>query len=172
MIIAIDPGTTESAVVTLRPGEPVPEFSPLQPPEIAPNQYVFEYLTAAVLPGFTVVIEDIQSYGMPVGKETFRTAQWSGAFAAEAKRMRGRVYLLGRRWVKRCICNSMCAKDANVRRAILDLYPATGGGATPQIGTKKQPGPLYGIKSHMWSALAVGLTAQNEEAMEKAEEWK
>ena len=165
MIIAIDPGTTESAVVCMHSMQITDRC-------ILPNEAVLRLLKMRVTVGDTVVIEDIQCYGMPVGKETFRTAQWSGAFAHEAQRMHGRVYLIGRRWVKRYLCNNMHAKDANVRQAILDMYPATGGGATPQIGTKKQPGALYGIKSHLWSALAVGLAAQNEEAMKKAEEWK
>lgn len=29
---------------------------------------------------------------------------------------------------------------------------------TIQVGTMKQPGPLYGMSSHVWSALAVALT--------------
>jgi hypothetical protein len=56
------------------------------------------------------------------------------------------------------LCNSMRAKDANIRRRVLDIFPATGGGKTPQIGTKGHPGPLYGVTSHAISALALGLT--------------
>jgi hypothetical protein len=50
------------------------------------------------------------------------------------------------------------AKDPNIRQALLDIFPGTGGGATPQIGTKAKPGPLYGVTSHAWSALAVAIT--------------
>lgn len=31
-------------------------------------------------------------------------------------------------------------------------------GIDPQVGTKAKPGPLYGVKGHSWSALAVVLT--------------
>jgi len=45
----------------------------------------------------------------------------------------------------------MKAKDANIRQALIDkLGP---------VGTKKSPGPLWGVKSHIWSALAVAVTA-------------
>ena len=50
--------------------------------------------------------------------------------------------------------------DPNVRQAIIDLFPPTGGGKCAQIGTKGQPGPLYGVSSHAWPALGVALTAQ------------
>jgi len=48
----------------------------------------------------------------------------------------------------------MRAKDANIRQALLDLIG-------PQ-GTKKTPGPTYGIKSHTWAALAVAVYAANK----------
>ena len=60
--------------------------------------------------------------------------------------------------VKLHLCKDSRAKDANIRQALLDRFPATGGGKTPQIGTKAQPGPLYGIKSHLWAALGVAVT--------------
>lgn len=46
--------------------------------------------------------------------------------------------------------------------ALLDLFPRTGGGATPQIGTKAKPGPLYGVSSHAWAALGVAVTAKHQ----------
>jgi hypothetical protein len=42
-----------------------------------------------------------------------------------------------------------------VWQAILDIY----GGKEFAVGRKAQQGPLYGISSHMRSALAVGLYA-------------
>ena len=59
------------------------------------------------------------------------------------------------------LCNSVRAKDSNVRQALLDRFPATGGGKTPQIGTKSKPGPLYGFSKDMWAALGVALTFAN-----------
>ena len=48
----------------------------------------------------------------------------------------------------------MRAKDSNIRQALLDLY---GGDKRKAIGIKAEPGPLYGIKSHMWAALGVAV---------------
>ena len=69
-----------------------------------------------------------------------------------------RCFKVYRSEVKMKLCHSMRAKDGNIRQAIIDRYPATGGGAIPQIGTKNQPGPLYGISKDLWSALAVAIT--------------
>ena len=40
------------------------------------------------------------------------------------------------------------SEDAKRCRALIDRFPRLGGGKTPQIGTKAQPGPLYGLTSH------------------------
>jgi hypothetical protein len=72
------------------------------------------------------------------------------------------VRLTYRRDVKVLLCNSSKAKDSNVRQALLDLFPRSGGGATPQIGTKSQPGPLYGVSTHAWPALGVAVTALHQ----------
>jgi len=107
--------------------------------------------------GAEVAIEMIASYGMPVGREVFETCVWIGRFVEMAGGSWAPVY---RREVKLALCGSPRANDANVRRAILDLFPRTGGGATPQIGTKGAPGPLYGVSRDIWAAIGVGITYQ------------
>ena len=104
-----------------------------------------------------IVIEKVESYGMAVGADVFDTCVEIGRFIQAAEGHPGRVHLIGRKAVKLALCNSMRAKATHLRQAIIDRYPATGGGKTPQVGTKKLPGPLYGVKSHAWSALALGL---------------
>ena len=110
----------------------------------------------------TLAVEMIASYGMPVGKEVFETCLWIGRFV-QAWHAPELVKLVYRKDVKMHICGTTKAKDGNVRQAIIDLYPASGGGATPQIGTKAQPGPLYGVSSHAWSAIGVALTIQAQQ---------
>jgi len=120
-----------------------------------------------------LAIEMVANYGMAVGRTTFETCVWIGRFiqwwSTSLKAEEDSVFMVPekvdyervfvyRREVKLHLCNSVRAKDTNVRQAILDLYPATGGGKTPQIGTKAAQGPLYGVKSHMWAALGVALT--------------
>lgn len=116
-----------------------------------------------------IVCEWIQSMGMAVGKSVFDTCRWIGVFEAKAESLGIPMHLVYRRDVKMHLCGSTKAKDGNVRQAILDLYPATGGGKTPQIGTKSQPGPLYGITSHAWAALGLGLTFQYSERISQVE---
>ena len=97
-----------------------------------------------------LALEMVASYGMPVGAEVFRTVWWAGRFAEvwiAAGRPEPREVF--RKDVKLHHCHSARAKDANVRQALIDrLGPK---------GTKKQPGPTYGISSHVWPALAVAL---------------
>jgi hypothetical protein len=107
----------------------------------------------------------VASYGMAVGKDVFETVYWIGRFCEAAERSLARqgereaahhrVYRLD---VKLHLCKDSRAKDGNIRQALIDRFPATGGGKTPQIGVKSQPGPLFGIKSHLWAALGVAVT--------------
>jgi hypothetical protein len=100
-----------------------------------------------------LAIEMVACYGMPVGQETFETVLWIGRFVQVwTPKPWTRVY---RRDVKLHLCHSARAKDAHVRMALLDKF---GPGRQKAIGTRKHPGPLYGIKSHVWSALAVAVT--------------
>lgn len=111
------------------------------------------------------VIERIDSYGMPVGEEVFETVRWAAFF--ELALGREHVTRIRRLDVKHALCHSSRANDATIRQAILDLY----GGKAAAIGTKKAPGPLYGVHGDAWAALAVGLTRiiqQRESAKEAA----
>ena len=96
-----------------------------------------------------VVIEMVACYGMAVGAEVFETVFWIGRFWEIARRDIG-VTRLYRKDVKMHLCNSMRAKDGNIRQALIDKLGAP--------GTKKNPGPTYGIKADIWAALAVAVT--------------
>lgn len=143
-LIAIDPGTTHSGIVVFCKGQVV-SAAVLENAEVL--------VTLCEHPCAMVAIEMIASYGMAVGREVFETCLWVGRFlqAAGAQRVR----LVYRKDVKLHLCNSPRAKDANIRQAIIDRY----GGKAEAIGSKKKPGPLYGVKSHAWAALGVAITA-------------
>ena len=145
--LAIDPGPSESAVIGMD-GDQVTVGL------ILPNKAMLDFIDGSTGP---VVCEMVASYGMPVGKDVFETVFWIGRFAQLTQtdgRDFDRVFRLD---VKMHLCHDSRAKDANIRQALLDRFPATGGGKTPQVGTKSQPGPLFGIKSHLWAALAVAV---------------
>ncbi len=148
-LLAIDPGPEQSAWVTFKDGKPA-SFA------IEPNRAVLEQI--AYTDAATLAIESIASYGMAVGAEVFETCVWVGRFiqqwcVLDDESAVRRVY---RRDVKLHLCGSARAKDANVRQALIDRY---GPGKAKAIGLKASPGPLYGMKSHLWAALAVAVYA-------------
>lgn len=148
-ILAIDPGPKESAFIWMIAGKPS-SFG------IEPNAEVIKRV-AGYGPerSLTLAIEWIANMGMPaVGAEVFDTCRWVGRFQ-QAWGDDASLLLIKRVEVKMHLCGSMRAKDPNIRQAIIDLY----GGKDAAIGRKKTPGPLYGVSSHVWSALAVALTA-------------
>lgn len=170
--IGIDPGTRETGVATLL-GDTVPD-SGILPNEELPawlENLLRDYRDTAAVTEIRIGIEMIACYGMPVGKDVFETILWIGHFITRFSTLAAppckpqspamairKVY---RMQVKSHLCHSAKAKDPNIRQAIIDLFPPSGGGRTPQIGTNPQPGPLYGIKSHAWAALGVALTARD-----------
>ena len=159
MIISIDPGTTESGFV-------VWDGKYVRRKGIVENDTLVQMLRPGSrgalieqgLPkGNSLVIEQIRSYGMAVGKETFDTVFWSGRFAeAWNPRPWSQVPRLA---VKMHLCHSARAKDTNVWQAIVDRFGAP--------GTVKKPnlhyGEEYGDKTtklvkHMRAALALAIT--------------
>lgn len=153
-ILAVDPGTTESAWVYLVGGIPLSHGK-------WPNEDVLSKLKASPLGDELLAVEAVASYGMPVGAEVFETVFWSGRFVQAYDGPHVRVY---RREVKLHLCASVRANDATIRQAILDRF----GGKDKAIGKKATPGPLYGIKADEWAALAVGLTVWDREREEAA----
>lgn len=145
MILAIDPGTTESAYV-LWDGMKVHNA------EIVPNTFMNMAVNRSAKLGNvdTLVIEQIASMGMAVGKEVFETCVWTGRFMQSwlGERENG-CRRIPRNEIKVHLCGSARAKDANIRQALIDRFG--------KAGTKKNPGPLFGVKSHIWSALAVAV---------------
>lgn len=145
-ILAIDPGPTESGWVLWD----VPTQRIVRS-EIAATRSVLEVVDAYA--GDILAIEMIASYGMAVGREVFETCVWIGRLMQSAQDPDA-VRLVYRQAVKLHLCGSPRAKDANIRQALIDrLGPA---------GTKKAPGPTYGVKSHAWAALAVAVTVGDE----------
>ena len=147
MIVAIDPGTTESAYVVYRDGE-IMSFGKID------NHDLLKLITTDTFTECRMAIEMIASYGMPVGREVFETCLWIGRFMQAAG---GDVDLIYRKDVKMHLCGSTRAKDGNIRQAIMDLY---GSSKQESIGLKKSPGPLYGISGDVWAALGVAVTHQ------------
>jgi hypothetical protein len=144
-LLALDPGPTQSALVLLDT-RGLPTMA-----HVFDNETVRLMLKQApVMCGAQVlVIEKVESFGMAVGASVFETVYWSGRFA---EAWGGPVERIGRKAIKVQLCGTAKAKDANIRAALIDRF-----GGEAAIGRKSAPGPLYGIKSHAWAALAVGV---------------
>ena len=158
MIFAIDPGPVLSAYVVLDTRDnSLHEFG------IYPNN---EILTMLIYqPTFNAVsmhVEMIASYGMPVGATVFDTCVWIGRFIQAWQGPFNTVY---RREVKSHLCHDSRAKDSNIRSSIIDIY---GGDRQTAMGTKKAPGPLYGVSKDVWAALGVALTVAGVDSKTKS----
>lgn len=138
-ILAIDPGTSESGWVLYQDGRIITSG-------ISKNIETKAICKEAEYD--LLAIEMIQSMGMPVGKEVFETCVWIGRFIENSKAPHKLIF---RKDVKIHLCGSLKAKDANIRQAIIDKLGTQ--------GTKANPGPTYGIRAHIWSALAIAITA-------------
>lgn len=144
-VIAIDPGPEYSALVVWD-GEAVTYKA------YASNADILTYLRERRSAGEPLAIEKVVSYGMSVGADVFETVYWSGRFA-EAYGA-DLVVRIPRLDIKVHLCRSARAKDGNIRQALIDRFG--------QPGTKKQPGALWGISSHLWAALAVAVTYHDQ----------
>lgn len=153
-ILALDPGTTQTAWVYLVAGVPLSHGK-------WPNEDILAKVKASPLGDELLAVEAVASYGMPVGAEVFETVFWSGRFVQAYDGPHVRVY---RREVKLHLCASTRANDASIRCAILDRF----GGKDAAIGRKANPGPLYGIRADEWAALAVALTVWDREVADAA----
>jgi hypothetical protein len=168
VVLAIDPGSERSAWLVLRDGRPAliggtATDEPIHAHGIVDNDDLLRSLRFGDLPngllglGDVVVIEQIESFGMAVGREVFDTVHWAGRFTEAAHPTP--VVQLPRRAVKLAICGSAKARDANIRQALIDRF-----GGSAAIGRKATPGPLYGVAKDVWSALAIAVTYADQEA--------
>lgn len=147
-VLAIDPGPVQSQFLWWDAHFGVERHG------LVDNRDIFDEIGARPVIGTHVCIEMVESFGMAVGREVFETVFWSGRFAEFAAHRGITFHRIGRKDVKLHLCHSMRAKDPNIRQALIDRF----GGKDVAIGRKSSPGPLYGISSHAWAALALAVT--------------
>jgi len=178
LIVGIDPGSTSSGVVIFDV-----DFFKIVLAEEFNNEQLLK-----VLRGFPynieveskfifdirdmedLYIEDIEGMGLSVGRSVFETAKWIGRFSEayekctnrksiEVFRSDEKIILCGTRtYVNPVNGKRKSVGDKQIRASLIERFDPVGGGKIPQIGTKKNPGPLYGVKGHCWQALSVLIT--------------
>lgn len=146
-ILAIDPGPEKSAYV-IWDGAAVLDRGIIENDEIIRSLGPGRMLDHCA-------IEKIACYGMAVGAEVFETCVWTGRFIERWRDYAGMgdPIRIPRGDIKVHICRSNRAKDTNIRQALIDRFGAP--------GTKKAPGPLFGVTSHCWAALAVAVVTHD-----------
>ncbi len=142
-VYGIDPGARESAVVTWDGEKIVGAYQ-------AENYKILFALRETS--GHVVAIEQIRGYGIVAGDDTFDTCEWAGRFAEAANHCQ--VIMLPRKEIKKHLCGNTTTNDKYIRQALIDRIG-------PQ-GTKKAPGPTFGIAGHLWAALACAITAADK----------
>lgn len=140
-IVAIDPGNEESAYCLIDSET----YKPIEFGKISNEQMLMKIIE---LDYSNLILEMVASYGMPVGASIFETCVWIGRFI-QARKCPDYEYIY-RKEEKINLCNSMKAKDSNIRQALIDRFG--------EVGTKKNQGWFYGFKKDIWAAYAVGIT--------------
>ena len=150
-VLGLDPGSENSALL-LWDGKAVGHHAILTNRELLA---VLDEPQPWAIPCDYIACEMIQSFGMAVGAEVFETCYLIGRIEQICAYRQMRFVRIYRKEVKKHLCHDIQAKDTNIRQAILDRF----GGREKAIGIKAKPGPLYSVHSHMFSALAVAITA-------------
>lgn len=151
-VLAIDPGTTESAYSLCNE-----RYHPLTFGKVGNDVLLRDFGDLAGRADYAV-IEMVASYGMAVGREVFETCVWIGRFT---QALRDRHSLIPERVTRKTVsrhhCHSNKATDATVRQALVDRF-AHGYGNYGK-GTKTAPSPFYGFKADIWAAHAIAVWA-------------
>jgi hypothetical protein len=151
MILAIDPGNTESgfALISSASRRPVVIGK-------VGNEEILDVIDRNS--GCQhIAIEMIQSFGMAVGADVFETCVWVGRFYQQSQHVRpgAPVELIYRRAVKIHHCGSAKATDANIAQALIDRFAH--GVPNRGKGSKAQPGWFYGFAKDIWQAYALAV---------------
>ena len=145
--IAIDPGTYQSGIVRTLNGV-----------IIEAGTYHNCSVIAMIRNRDTVIVEWLQCYGAAIGQSVLRTAAMCGRVQQRCAHTQSTYHEMTRPDVLRTLVgNTKGVTKAVCNRAVKDLYPATGGGKTPEVGIKHDRGPLWKMKGsgHAWDALAL-----------------
>jgi len=147
-VLAIDPGSTESAYTVVDR-----HYQPLTFGKIDNHQLLITLPRLAY--DADVAIEQIGHYGtgMPAGRTVFDTCIWIGRFMQRIDPIA--VTLTLRATVKTHLCGSPRATDANVTQALVDRFAP--GAANHGKGTKAQPGYFHGFRADAWQSFALAV---------------
>lgn len=166
-ILAIDPGTTQSAYALLNDAYQVLSADKVE------NSVMMDIIAST--PGIdAVIIEDMEpryprngkdsnAAGAIVGASTYTTLKWMGKFDLTAQVRGIAVYWIYRRDERAALirkkelpADAPKHADGQIRAALIARF-AVHDKANGK-GTKATPDTFYGVSGDMWQAIAVGVT--------------
>ena len=158
-VLAIDPGPTESAWVHYSMNaDRVVRFGTCDNVDmlsILDFEFGFDEEGGRDKYSIIFVIEQVTSYGKPVGASVFDTCFWTGRFAQAWVAL---FMLYPRRRVKKVLLGKDKGGDPEVRAAVIAHF----GGKEKAIGNKAEPGQLHKMKEHEWQACGLALAYARE----------
>lgn len=147
VILGVDPGYEESGFCCWSTDHGVLDHGKLGNADLL---HIIEQHTIRGDPD-VMAIERFKSYGKPIGDSSIHTIEWSGVF-------RHAFGMHTSHWVyRREVANWLTggkSKDSFLLAALTHYF----GGQDRAIGTKRNPGVMYGLNNDERSALAVALT--------------
>ena len=149
IILAIDGGTTQSGYCRMTDDNDG-DYTLLEFGKID-NEKLLEIVENAEYD--EMVYEQFQSYNMPVGKSTILSVEWNGRFVQAAYSRKKPYSFVYRVEEKMHFCNSVKAKDTNIRKALIERYAKFD--FKSGHGTKKNPDYFYGVSNDAWSGIAI-----------------
>jgi hypothetical protein len=162
-VVGIDPGPREHAAVMLC-GDRVEVVDVAKPSGL--TRLLIDRRVSSVV----VAYEQFAPFGSSLDDGSLRTIFETGRLVedmGEAMACLPAVQFVGirRQQAKRFLVGRTSCGDTEVRGALIERFGPT---KELAIGTKKKPGPLYGITSHHWAALAIAVTAADQVQREEA----
>lgn len=143
-ILAVDPGPIQSGIVRF-------DGSRVLLSGVLPNDDVLKII--ADDNSDVMAIELFVATGQPLADESLYTVRWEERFRL-ASGDPEQVLMIPRRQVKKAVGVDHRADDARVNAALRQIVG--------EKGTKANPGPCYGMKSHAWAALGVAYAAYKQ----------
>lgn len=143
--IGIDPGSTKSGVVVWMNGK-------VGLHTVMPNDELRQRLASVgQIAQPTKLAIEMFSVASTCGIEVFESCRWVGVFQTEwGDRHPHRLVV--RKEIYHELLGGSIGKDSLVRQALIARIGP--------VGTKTVPGPLFGVVSHEWQALAVAVTCE------------
>jgi hypothetical protein len=153
-VLAIDPGTTESAYV-LWDGKRILHKDKVNNAEMFP---IIRHLIANYEVS-NFCIERVASYGMAVGQTTFDTCVYAGRFLQYFidKANFSVTNEIFRKDIKLHHCGMTRAKDSNIITSLVDRFEPNEQHGKYGKGTKKDPGLFFGFSKDVWQAFALAV---------------